>query len=139
MTLPESSNTEHLEIITVRPDSETKTRQNLPYFVGISSGTAGSKGISLNLVVIPPGGTAEPHYHQDYETAIYLLKGRVETRYGPGLQRSVINEEGDFLFIPPGVPHQPYNLSTTEPAQALVARNDANEQENVVLYDPQQR
>ena len=137
MTLPESSHTEHLEIITVRPHSETKTRQNLPYFVGISEKTAGSKGISLNLVVIPPGGAAEPHYHRDYETAIYLLKGRVETRYGVGLQRSVINEEGDFLFIPPGVPHQPYNLSTTEPAQALVARNDANEQENVVLYDPQ--
>ena len=137
MTLPESSNTEHLEIITVRPHTETKTSQNPPYFVGISEKTAGSKGISLNLVVIPPGGAAKPHYHRDYETAIYLLKGRVETRYGPGLQKSVINEEGDFLFIPPGVPHQPYNLSTTEPAQALVARNDANEQENVVLYDAQ--
>jgi len=47
----------------------------------------------------------------------------------------VINEPGDFLFIP-SVPYQPYNLSQTEPARALVSRNDPNEQENVVLYDP---
>lgn len=90
----------------------------------------------MNLVIIPPGGSAEPHFHRDYETAIYLIKGRVETRYGQGLKQSVVNEAGDFIFIPPGVPHQPYNLSEAEPAHALVARNDPNEQENVVLYDP---
>ncbi|MBD1866102.1 cupin domain-containing protein [Oculatella sp. FACHB-28] len=123
-------------IVTVRPDVETLTRQRLPYFVGISKSTAGAKGVSMNLVIIPAGGTAEPHFHRDYETAIYLIKGRVETRYGEGLKQSVINEAGDFIFIPPGVPHQPYNLSDTEPAHALVARNDPNEQENVVLYDP---
>jgi uncharacterized RmlC-like cupin family protein len=110
------------------------TRQRLPYFVGISGATAGTRGISMNLVIIPPGAAAEPHLHKDYETAIYLLKGRVETRYGKGLKKSVINEAGDFLFIPAGVPHQPVNLSSDEPAQALVARNDPNEQENVVLY-----
>ncbi|PSB22732.1 cupin [filamentous cyanobacterium CCP2] len=124
----------NLEIVTVRPDAETLTRQRLPYFVGISEATAGAKGISMNLVIIPPGGSAEPHFHRDYETAIYLVKGRVETRYGQDLKHSVINEAGDFLFIPPGVPHQPFNLSPTEPAQAIVARNDPNEQENVVLY-----
>jgi uncharacterized RmlC-like cupin family protein len=125
-------------IVTVRPDAETLTRQRLPYFVGISGATAGAQGISMNLVIIPPGGAAEPHFHRDYETAIYLIKGRVETRYGQGLKQSVINEAGDFIFIPPGVPHQPFNLDKTEPAQALVARNDPNEQENVVLYDPTQ-
>jgi uncharacterized RmlC-like cupin family protein len=124
-----------LEIITIRPESETLTRQRLPYFVGISKATVGAKGLSMNLVVIPPGASAEPHYHRDYETAIYIIKGRVETRYGVGLKQSIINEAGDFLFIPPNVPHQPTNLSSTEAAQALVARNDPNEQENVVLYN----
>jgi uncharacterized RmlC-like cupin family protein len=52
------------------------------------------------------------------------------------LRESVINEAGDFIFIPADVPHQPVNLSTTEPAHAIVARNDPNEQENVVRYDP---
>ena len=74
--------------------------------------------------------------HRGYETAIYVLQGRVETRYGAGLRKSVIHEAGDFIFIPADVPHQPVNLSATEPAKALVARNDPNEQESVVPYDP---
>lgn len=123
------------KIITVRPETTTMTRQHLPNFVGISAATTGASGISMNLVIIPAGGAAEPHLHRNYETAIYLLKGRVETRYGEGLRQSVINEAGDFIFIPANVPHQPINLSDTEPAQAIVARNDANEQESVEAYD----
>jgi uncharacterized RmlC-like cupin family protein len=88
----------------------------------------------MNLVVIPPGARAEPHYHQDFETGIYVLQGRVETRYGEDLNKSVINEAGDFIFIPPGLPHQPLNLSETETAMGIVVRNDPNEQENVVPY-----
>ena len=88
----------------------------------------------MNLVVFPPGASAEPHYHDGFETAIYLLAGRVETRFGVGLAHRVLNEPGDFLYIPAGVPHQPRNLSATEPATALVARNTADEQESVVLY-----
>ena len=122
----------------MRPATSVMTaRQHLPYFVGISRATAGSDNLAMNLVVIPPGGAAEPHYHRGYETAIYILKGRVETRYGIGLKKSMINEAGDFLLIPPNVPHQPFNLSQSEPAQAIVARTDSNEQESVVPYETQ--
>lgn len=124
------------EIVTIRPAQTTMTKQQLPNFVGISETSAGARHLSMNLVIIPPGGAAQPHVHRGYETAIYLLQGRVETRYGPGLHKSVIHEAGDFIFIPADVPHQPVNLSTTEPAKALVARNDPNEQESVVVYDP---
>jgi uncharacterized RmlC-like cupin family protein len=124
------------KIVTVRPSKEVMTRQRLPNLVGISQLTAGSKGISMNLVTIPPGGAAKPHLHRGYETAIYILAGRVRTRYGPNLTQETINETGDFIFIPADVPHQPINLSDSEPARAIVARNDANEQESVVLYDP---
>jgi uncharacterized RmlC-like cupin family protein len=127
------------EIITVRPNTETVTRQDLPYFVGISASTTGATGLSMSLVIIPPGGSAKPHIHRGYETAIYLLQGRVETHYGEGLKQSVINEAGDFIFVPPDVPHQPHNLSMSEPAYAIVARNDPNEQEKVVLYHPAQK
>lgn len=123
-------------IITVRYPEKIISRQELPYFVGISAATAAAKGISMNMVIIPPGGAAKPHRHRGFESAIYLIKGRVETRYGPGLKQSVINEAGDFIFIPPDVPHQPRNLSATEPAIAIVARNDPNEQEHVESYDP---
>ena len=122
------------KVVTVRPEETIATKQNLPYYVGISQETAGAKGLSMNLVVIPPGASPKAHYHKDFETAIYLLKGKVETRFGENLQESKINEEGDFVFIPPGVPHKPVNLSKTEPALAIVSRNDPNEHENVVGY-----
>ena len=123
------------EIITVRPAAEIISKQHLPYFIGISAATAGSQVLSMNLVVIPPGSAAVAHLHAGQETTIYILKGSVETRYGPGLKKSTINHEGDFLFIPPYVSHQPVNLSESEPALAIVARNDPNEQEHVFLYD----
>lgn len=124
------------EIITVRPGTEVLSRQHLPYFVGISQDTTGATGIAMSLIVIPPGGAATPHIHRGYETAIYILEGQVRTLYGPGLRQSTINTAGDFLFIPADVPHQPVNLSSTQPAKAIVARNDPNEQESVVIYDP---
>ncbi len=89
----------------------------------------------MHLVIIPPGGKATPHYHNGYETAIYIVQGRAETKYGPSLEHSSINEAGDFLFIPPNVPHQPVNLSDKEQVIAVVARNDPNEQESVVVIE----
>ena len=123
------------EIVTVRPDTTVGSKQKLSMFIGISGPSAGASKICLYKVVIPPRGRAEAHSHAGHETAIYLLKGRVETFYGEGLRQSVINEAGDFIFIPPDLPHQPVNLSDTECAEAIVARTDPNEQESVVLYD----
>jgi uncharacterized RmlC-like cupin family protein len=125
------------DMVTIRPKEEVMTIQSLPYFVGVGGETAGATGISMNLVVIPAGGAADAHLHRGYETAIYMLKGRVKTYYGPGLKKTMINEEGDFIFIPADVPHHPHNLSDTEPALAIVARNDPNEQESVVHYAPE--
>lgn len=126
----------HPGVVSVRSGVAIDARQQIPYFVGVSEQTVGSRGLSMQLVVIPPGGAAQPHIHEGYETAIYVLSGEVETLYGPGLRESVINRAGEFLYIAPGVPHQARNVSATEPAMGLVARNDANEQERVRLYDP---
>ena len=122
------------DIVTVRIDEAKVLKQALPVFEGISGETAGATGLTLYRVVIPPGVEAEAHYHDGYETAIYLLQGTVETRYGEGLKKSVINKAGEFIFIPPNVPHQPRNIGS-ETAIAIVSRNDPNEQESVVLYD----
>lgn len=119
------------EVQAVRPDREVMTRQRLPYFVGISGDTVGARGLSMHIVVIPPGARAEPHRHIGYETGIYVLEGRVLTRWGPALEHEVVSEAGDFLFVPPGVPHEAINLSATAPARAVVARNDADEQDKV--------
>ena len=126
------------DIVTVRGIEQTGSKQELPILPGISDKTAGATGLSLLKVVIPPGATAKAHVHKGYESAVYLLQGRVETRYGAGLKKSIVNEAGDFIFIPADVPHQPRNLSETEPAIAIVARNAPDEQEHVIDYDPSQ-
>ncbi len=118
----------------LRPEAEIMSKQSLPYFLGVSAASAGARGISMNVVVIPPGGAAEPHSHRGYETAIYMMKGKLEVRHGAGLACSTFVEAGDFIFLPADLPHQPVNLSAEEPALAIVARNDPNEQESVELF-----
>ena len=83
------------DIVTVRATEATQSKQALTIFVGISANTAGAKGLSLLKVVIPPGGSAKAHVHKGFEFAVYLLQGRVETRYGEGLKKSVVNVAGD--------------------------------------------
>ncbi|MDB5796406.1 MAG: mannose-6-phosphate isomerase [Paucimonas sp.] len=121
----------------LRPDHEVMSRQRLPYFIGISGDTVGAGGLSMHIVVIPPGARATPHVHVGYETGIYVLEGRVCTRWGEALEHEIISEAGDFLFVPPGVPHEAINLSATEPARAVVARNDPAEQDKVEPYTVQ--
>lgn len=121
-------------VVAVRPDREVMTRQRLPYFTGISAETAGAKGLSMHMVVIPPGASAEAHVHEEFETAIYVLEGQVQTWFGKDLAESIVSSAGDFLFIPPSVPHKAVNCSDTEPARAIVARNDPSEQERVRPY-----
>ncbi len=121
------------EIVTVRSPPEAMSKQRLPYYVGISGANAGARHLSLNLLIVPPGAVGQPHIHKGFESAVYMIQGRVETRYGEHLERSVINQAGDFIFIPPDLP--PINLSQDEPAIGIVARNDPDEQESVVLHE----
>ena len=102
------------KVRAICPDQEITTLQRLPYFLGISGQTVGASGLSMHLVVIPPGAKAEPHIHIGYETGIYVLEGKVLTRWGPGLEKEVISTSGEFLFIPPGIPHDATNLSQSE-------------------------
>jgi uncharacterized RmlC-like cupin family protein len=104
----------------------------LSYFTGIAAETAGSKGICMHLLEMPPGARAKAHYHENHETAIYVLEGVSEMLYGDQLQHKMRVEAGDFVYIPAGVPHLPYNPGTTM-ARAVLARTDPNEQESVVL------
>ncbi|MDE1949311.1 MAG: cupin domain-containing protein [Burkholderiales bacterium] len=120
----------------LRPGRELMTRQQLPYFVGISGRSVGAQGLSMHLVVIPPGARSQPHRHVGHETAIFVLEGRVLTRWGEALEHEVVSEAGEFLFVPPGVPHEAVNLSPTEPARAVVARNDPAEQDRVEPWPP---
>ena len=121
--------------IRIRPRGTFDAKQGIPYFLGVSGKSAGAKGLSLNLVVVPPGGKAEPHTHSDFESAVYVISGSAIHHWGDRLEHSLETKAGDFLFIAPGVPHYPENASATEPVIAVVARNDPDEQEHVVMHE----
>lgn len=120
------------ECKVIRHSEAFRGKQGLDYFSGISAETAGSKGICMHLLEMPPGARAQAHYHEAHETAIYMLEGVSEFLHGPNLEFCDRVEAGDYIYIPAGVPHQPYN-PTDARALALIARTDPNEQESVVL------
>ncbi len=118
----------------IRGGAGFRGKQGLDYFAGVSAETSGATGICMHLLEMPPGASARPHYHEAHETAIFMLEGTAEMRHGPELAEVMRIEAGDFVYIPPGIPHQPYN-PTDALARAVLARTDPNEQESVVLLD----
>lgn len=113
---------------------ETYTgKQAFTYFAGISAENTGAQGICMHLLMIPPGGRAKAHLHERHETAIYVMNGEAGMWYGDNLEEHVACRAGDFVYIPAGTPHLPYNSSETEACTAVIARTDPNEQESVVL------
>lgn len=116
----------------VRPGDTYDGKQGFSYFEGISVEAVGSTGICMHLLTIPPAGRAKAHKHETHETAIYMLSGEAHTWFGERLENHVIVRAGEMFYIPAGVPHLPANLSD-QPASAVIARTDPNEQESVVL------
>lgn len=122
-------------IFVIRGGTNCRSWNNIQYKAGMSARNVGANRLSMNVATIPPGGVAFAHIHVGFELMLYILQGRVRHEYGPGLQKSIENEAGDFIFIEPDVPHEVFNLSDTEPVVAVVARSDASEWENIVPYD----
>jgi len=120
------------EALAVGPADAAPTSDQLACFLGIGRATLGTSPISTSLVVIPPGGEAEARTDGSADTAIYVLEGGLETRFGPGLGESIVNRAGELLYVPAGLPYQPVNLSTRSPARAIIARNRAASQPQVV-------
>jgi uncharacterized RmlC-like cupin family protein len=122
-------------IFVIRGGANCRSWNNIQYKVGMSAKNVGSSKLSMNVATIPPGGVAYAHIHVGFELMLYILEGRVRHEYGAGLKNSIDNEAGDFIYIEPGVPHEVFNLSESEPVVAVVARSDAAEWENIVPYD----
>jgi uncharacterized RmlC-like cupin family protein len=117
----------------IRTGDSYTGKQTFTYFAGVSAQSTGAHGICMHLLTIPPGGRAKAHLHENHETAIYVLNGEGGMWYGEDLEEHVTVKAGDFLYIPAGMPHLPYNPSATETVTAVIARTDPNEQESVVL------
>jgi uncharacterized RmlC-like cupin family protein len=121
--------------VVVRGAGTYSGAQGFDYFEGVSAESAGARGICMHLLTIPPGVSARAHLHENHETAIYVLSGVARMRYGKDLEQELEVATGEFLYIPAGMPHRPFNPSESEPCTAVLARTDPNEQESVVLLD----
>jgi uncharacterized RmlC-like cupin family protein len=119
----------------VRAATGAATKQGLLCGYAVSAESVGARGLCMHLGTIPPGAVAEAHLHESHETAIYVLEGNARMRYGAELEHEVAVGAGDFLYIGPGVPHEPRNASDSDPVRFIVARTDPSEQESVVLLD----
>jgi uncharacterized RmlC-like cupin family protein len=121
-------------ISVIRGGEPVRAWNGIRYRVGMSAKNVGSKELSMNLATIPPGGVAYAHIHVGFEVMLYILQGHVRHEYGEGLTQVVENVAGDMIYIEPGVPHEVFNASDSEPVVAVVARSDASEWENIVTY-----
>ena len=110
----------------------------IQYKVGMSAKNVGAKKLSMNVATIPPGGVARAHIHVDFDIMLYILKGRVRHEFGPGCKKTIENKAGDFIYIEPGLPHEVFNMSDTEPVVAVVARSAADEWDKNVPHHREQ-
>jgi len=124
----------HGGIFVIRAGDNCRDWNGIHYKVGLSGHNVGAKQLSMNVATIPPGGVAYAHIHVGFEVMLYILQGRVRHEYGERLEQVVENAAGDFIFIQPGVPHEVFNVSDTEPVVAVVARSDPSEWQNIIPY-----
>lgn len=126
-------------IFVIRGGGNVRGWNGIQYKAGLSAKNTKARQLSMNVATIPPGGVAAAHIHVDFEVMLYILHGHVRHEYGPALESVVENEAGDFIFIEPGVPHEVFNVSKTEPVVAVVARSDASEWEHIVPFERPRR
>jgi uncharacterized RmlC-like cupin family protein len=124
----------HDGIFVIRQGGNTRGWNGIQYKAGLSARNVPARQLSMNVATIPPGGVAAAHIHVGFEVMLYILAGRVRHEFGPALEYAIENQAGDFIFIEPGVPHEVFNVSDTEPVVAVVARSDASEWEHIVPF-----
>jgi uncharacterized RmlC-like cupin family protein len=108
-------------------------KQGHLYTQGISFETVASKAIHLQLLTLPPGEMARGHKHEAHETAIYIVSGTSGVWWGDQLEHHSTATASEFVYIPPNVPHLPYNPSSVDSCLCVIARTDPNDQESVLL------
>ena len=121
-------------ISVLRGGGKRRDWNGIHYKTGLSSKNVNAEALSINIATIPPGGVAYAHIHVDFEVMLYILQGQVRHEYGDNCKQSVDNQAGDFIFIEPGVPHEVFNISDTEPVVAFVARSTADEWDKIIPY-----
>ena len=96
----------------------------------ITHATAGADKLWAGTVTVDPNAKTGPHHHGKLESVIFVISGRARMRWGERLEFVAEAGPGDFIYVPPFVPHQEINARQDEPLSCVVVRND---QEPVVV------
>jgi len=89
----------------------------------ISRASAGAQKLWAGTVVVHPDAKTGPHHHGELETVIYVVSGRARFRWGERLEFVDEAGPGDFVFVPPYLPHQELNARSDMPVEAVIVRS----------------
>jgi uncharacterized RmlC-like cupin family protein len=111
-------------------DSNTPQTPGMTRAAAINRAMAGAQKLWAGIVNVHANAKTAPHHHGALESIIYIVSGRARMRWGERLEYYADAGPGDFIFVPPFVPHQEINANRDEPLVCVVVRSD---QEPVVV------
>jgi len=111
-------------------DTNTAQTPGMTRAAAINHATAGANKLWAGTVVIHPDAKTGAHHHGALESVIYVVSGRARMRWGERLEFIAEAGPGDFIFIPPFVPHQEINALPDQPLSCVLVRSD---QEPIVV------
>ena len=111
-------------------DSNTPQTPGMTRAAAITHARTGASKLWAGTVVVNPDARTAAHHHGELETVLYIVKGHARMRWGDHLEFSEAAGPGDFIYVPPYVPHQEMNDSGDESVEAVVVRNG---QEPIVI------
>ena len=117
-------------ILSDQLDLNTPQTPGMTRAAAINRAMAGANKLWAGMVNIHPNAKTAPHHHGELESIIYIVRGKARMRWGGKLEFIAEAGPGDFIFVPPFVPHQEINANPDEPLTCVVVRSD---QEPVVV------
>ena len=106
-----------------RLDTNTPQTPGMTRAAAINHARTGASKIWAGTVTIHPNAKTGAHHHGELESVIYVVKGRARMRWGECLEFVAEAGPGDFIYVPPFVPHQEINARTDEPLECVLCRS----------------
>jgi uncharacterized RmlC-like cupin family protein len=104
-------------------DTNTPQTPGMTRAEAISHARVGAQKLWAGTVVVHPNARTGPHHHGELETVIYIVRGRARFRWGNRLEFVEEAGPGDFVYVPPFVPHQELNARPDIPVEAVIVRS----------------
>jgi uncharacterized RmlC-like cupin family protein len=118
----------------VKPGADRDVPRGVVGGAEISQATSGAANIYMGVFRVPAGARSRAHYHDNCESAVYMLSGALRVRWGDHLEQELLLEPGDLVYVPPRETHVLENPSSSEPAEYVVARDSPHEDAIVVPW-----